>query len=94
MPQLVIPQTVQACQLEFPEGLKRSVKGSLHIRPGTLDVTDDEWSHIQKKHPTLAASFLVSAPPPAAPVAAPDQPEDVRLIVEEPAELKPKFKHK
>lgn len=68
---LVIPQTVNACQLEFPEGIKRSVKGSLHLRPGSMEVTEDEWAHIQKKHPALASQLQPMAAPAPTLVSAP-----------------------
>lgn len=90
---LVIPQTVNACQLEFPEDIKRSVKGSLHLRPGSMEVTEDEWAHIKKKHPALASQLQpMAAPAPApAPVPAPmDEATPEKLEDAEPTpEAKP-----
>lgn len=32
---------------DFPEGTERSVKGSIHFRPGTVHLTEDELKHIE-----------------------------------------------
>lgn len=45
----------------FPSECKRSRKGALHLRPGVLTVTEDEWAFIQKERPDLAKSIQANA---------------------------------
>lgn len=103
---LIIPQTVQACQVDFPADKvkERSVKGALHIRPGSLEMTPDEWAHIKKHHQALAAQIEVvntealaalSAPAKAAeePTLKKEEPlPEAMPAAEEPAEAKPSKK--
>lgn len=71
----LLPQQVE----DFPEGCERSCKGALHLKPGTLTVTDGELAHIRKSRPELSAYLqVVSRTRPvkaaAVPVEAPDDP--------------------
>lgn len=50
------PQQVEG----FPNGCKRSCKGALHVRPGTVAVTEDEWKYIQDKRPDLLRYLTVN----------------------------------
>lgn len=53
------PNTPPTCVDDFPAKAKRSVKGALHLVPGTFrQVTYDELEHLQKK---LGAKLLVLA---------------------------------
>lgn len=77
-----IPATVLK-QIDMPEAsdtFQRSVKGSLHLRPGLMEITEDELKFIQKEHPAVARVLTThevtaraegDVPTPAAPVAAP-----------------------
>lgn len=67
MPILVVPANVMACQIDdFPDGCKRSREGALYVRPAsTMDVTDDEYDHMQKAHPQLAARMIVASNSPS-----------------------------
>ncbi len=56
-----VPVTVPPVQVDdFPEGCKRSVKGSMRIRPSsTLEMTKDEYDHLcSKKHRVALGSKL------------------------------------
>lgn len=69
----LLPQQVDG----FPDGCKRSCKGAVHIKPGTLLVTDGELEYIRKSRPELRSYLqLISRPakPPAAPVELPNDP--------------------
>lgn len=67
MTNVIIPPSVSPVQVDdFPEGCERSVKGSLHLRPGSKELTAGEWDHLKAKHPKLAAQFQV-LPEPAKP---------------------------
>lgn len=102
MTTLHIPAHVGTQQIDdFPaEGCERSVKGALYIRPGTLEVTADEWKHIQAKHAALAAKLQIVAevsPTPPASVIVPvakAEPEALPVLAEEvaPSEDKPSGK--
>lgn len=46
----------------FPKGCERSRKGAVHVRPGTVVVTDGEWAFIQKERPDLARVMRVVEP--------------------------------
>ena len=51
----VRPQQIE----DFPEGCARSVKGALHVSPGTMELTEDELKHIRKHHKDVARRFHV-----------------------------------
>lgn len=97
---LIIAPQVVACQIDdFPkEKCERSVEGSLHLRPGTMEVTADEWKHLQDKHPAVAKFCKAREPAKAAPAPAPVPVADEALPTEEPAAEEPKHsfgkKHK
>jgi hypothetical protein len=45
---------------DFPKDCPRSSKGSFHFRPSsTLMLNEEEYAHLAKKHPALAAAMLV-----------------------------------
>ena len=51
---LIFHHGVAVCQVEFPEDIERSRKGSLHVRPGaTVEITDDELAHLCEVRPDL-----------------------------------------
>lgn len=62
---ITIPPTVAPFQLDVESSedkqLERSVEGSLHIRPGVMEVTKDELDYLFKKHPKLKESIKVQA---------------------------------
>ena len=59
-----------ALQIEgFPKGCARSVKGSIHVRAGTLELTSDELTHIQKAHKDVARRFTLVVTKPQPPKA-------------------------
>lgn len=61
MPFVRIAATVMAVQIEdFPKEAKRSCSGSLHIRPGSAELTADELEHIQTTRPELFEQMHVS----------------------------------
>lgn len=73
MPTLVAPANLAQCQIDdFPEKCERSPdrkgrpnRGALYIRPAsTFPVTDDEWKHMQAKHPHVAKLLIVAASTP------------------------------
>lgn len=74
---------------DFPEGCVRSCKGAVHLKPGTLLVTDGELEHIQKSRPELSSFLQVvsrtrPAKLPAAPVEVPDDPPVTEPVTEIP----------
>jgi hypothetical protein len=73
MVQVQIPTGVAPQQVEgFPADCARSVRGSLHVRPGTLELTEGELAHLRKHHKDIARRLTVVTPKPAPkPVAAP-----------------------
>ena len=80
---------------DFPTNCQRSVVGSLHIRRGTLELTEDELAHIKARHPKVYACLHIPAPPAVAPAT----PEPALALAPEaseskPIESKPKSKHK
>ena len=55
---------VQPQQIEdFPEDCERSSKGSLHISPGTYELTEGELHHLRKHHKDVARRLTVLPPP-------------------------------
>jgi len=100
MPTLLVKVGTLPQQIDdFPDGCERSCRGSLHIRTGTLSVTDGEWKHIQSRHPALAAQMVDVTPPatPPAPPIVPDPAEEPDPDEEQgsepalaPSEAKPK----
>jgi len=79
----LLPQQIDG----FPDDCKRSCKGALHIRSGTLPMTVDEWKHIQSSRPDLVPSLRVicetKAPLPA-PYVPPDDPPGAETETEIP----------
>lgn len=67
MPIVVVPPSVNARQIDFPESVKqRSVKGAIYVRPATqLELTDEELAFIRKKHPDIAEKLIVTEPGPS-----------------------------
>jgi hypothetical protein len=63
MPLIQVKPTIHPCQVDdFDAGVKRSVVGSLHIKPSsTLVLTADELAHIQNKHSDIASHFIILA---------------------------------
>ncbi len=69
-----VPRGLEPCQIDdFPEGCKRSVKGSLRLAPGILELTEDEFKHLRKHHKDLGRRLRMvnhdtvtpkAAPPP------------------------------
>lgn len=60
------------CQVDgFSDGVERSVKGALHLRPNSLaTITRDELEYVQRVHPEIVSRLRVvrvaeSAPEPA-----------------------------
>lgn len=50
---------------DFPAGAARSVKGALHLRPGTtINVTKDEFEHLQSKKVAIRLINKVDDKPP------------------------------
>ena len=91
-----VPSKVGTLQVEgFPEDCKRSKKGAIHIRPGTMQVTEDELAHIQ----TIlgpAIQVLDSGkskpvpPPPVQPMAiASDEPDPLAKPAPDPVHSEP-----
>lgn len=84
---VVVPAGVGPLQIEgFPADCARSQKGALHVRPGTMTITDGELSHIRKHHKEVARRFVVrpvvakpapvaAATPTPPPAEAPEAPE-------------------
>lgn len=57
---LRVPATVPPTQIEVPENIERSAKGSLHFRPGsTKTVTRDEWEYLLQKYPKFVEQLQV-----------------------------------
>jgi len=56
------PRSLSPRQLsEFGPEVERSVKGSLHLRPGSLiEVTDSEWAWIEAHYPEVAKAVRVA----------------------------------
>jgi hypothetical protein len=55
------------------EGFQRSVLGALYIRPGTIQITEDELDFITKSRPDIAKGFtIISRPIKAEPVVEPE----------------------
>lgn len=52
----ISPQQIE----DFPEGCERSVEGALHVKPGTLELTEDELKHIRKHHKDVARRLHVA----------------------------------
>lgn len=60
MPIVVVPANLAACQVEFPEGVERSVKGALYVRPAsTLEITQAELEYLRKEKKDLVAKLIV-----------------------------------
>lgn len=60
MPKLIVPANVTLCQVDVPEGAKRSREGSVHIRPASvLTVTDDELAAIKNTYPDVAKRLIL-----------------------------------
>jgi hypothetical protein len=58
-----VPSGVAPRQIEgFPADCERSVKGSLHVRPGTLVITAGELEHLRKHHKDIARRLHVTGP--------------------------------
>lgn len=58
---VTIPSAVMK-HIDVPEGVKRSVKGALHLRPGTMELTAGELKHIQAEHPAIGRRIQVHTP--------------------------------
>lgn len=55
-----VPSGLTPRQIEgFPADCERSVKGALHIRPGTLTITEGELEHLRKHHKAIARRLHV-----------------------------------
>lgn len=72
---LQIPPTFKPTQVEIPDGVERSCKGSLHLRPGTKKVTKAEWAHLKKEEPKLVKGFQATEAAEKKPKAADKKPE-------------------
>ena len=61
MPNILYASTAQLAQVEgFPEGCERTVKGALHVRPGSMAVVSEgEAAHLRAR----GVLFTVIAPP-------------------------------
>jgi hypothetical protein len=87
-----VPSGVAPRQIEgFPADCERSVKGSLHVRPGTLVITAGELEHLRKHHKDIARRFHVLGSAKAAPEAteAEAKPEAKAAPAATPAVSKP-----
>lgn len=59
-----VPRGVLPCQVDdFPKDCERSVKGSLRVSPGVLELTEGELKHIRKHHKDLGRRFVVVREP-------------------------------
>jgi hypothetical protein len=68
MVQVQVPTGVAPQQVEgFPQDCVRSVRGSLHVRPGTLELTEGELAHLRKHHKDIARRLTVVTPKPVPP---------------------------
>ena len=72
MPTIVIARTMPHVQVDVPDeigtvSLERSRKGALHMRPGTMQVTEDELAWLQAQHKSLARHYRVLDSPPSPP---------------------------
>lgn len=88
-----VPTGVAPRQVEgFPKGCDRSVKGALHIRPGTMEMTEGELAHVRKHHKEIARRLIIikakALPADAAVQAAPSDgtESDASAASETPAE--------
>ena len=65
MPLTVVGTRVLPCQIDdFPADCERSVKGSLHIKPGSsLSLSYDELAHIEEKHQSVFKCIRVVETP-------------------------------
>lgn len=74
MPTIVIPSHIRPQQVEdFPAEAPRTVKGAMHIRPGTMEVTPEELKHLQMKHAkALRGMYVLPEAPPATAETPPD----------------------
>jgi hypothetical protein len=63
---VIVPASTPACQVDFPkEGVERSVKGAIYVRPATtFEVTEEELAFIRKDKPALARQLIVAEPDP------------------------------
>lgn len=68
---------------DFPGTTARSVKGSLHVRGGTLMLTAGELAHIATKHPQLMRSIRIVTP---APSPAPEEPKNALVSLHSDAQ--------
>lgn len=58
MPTLTFPISTMPCQIDVPADVERSVKGSLHVKPGTLLVTAGELKFLREKHPRVVSPMV------------------------------------
>lgn len=58
----IVSKFISPCQIDFPDSVARSIKGSVHFRPGaTVSMTKEEFEYLKDKHSELAKSLSVSA---------------------------------
>lgn len=55
MPLIQVPRAVTPCQVDVPDTVtNRSREGAIHIKPGVVRVTPEEWDHIGHARPDVA----------------------------------------
>jgi len=51
----IVSKFISPCQIDFPDSVARSVKGSIHFRPGaTVSMTDEEFEYLKEQYPEFA----------------------------------------
>lgn len=81
----VMPQQIE----DFPVDCPRSAEGSMHISPGTYEITSGELSHLRKHHKDVARKLTV-LPAPAPKQKAPHKDTTEPPMPEKPKEAPPK----
>lgn len=71
------PPTQSPVQLDIPEGVERSVKGSLHVRPNSyVRITREEARYLKQERKDVSMEVLEPLGDPPSPPPAPVVPDD------------------
>jgi len=69
----LVPAGVTLAQVELPAGCDTRRKGSLHLRPATVEeLTDDELRAVKTQRPEIARRLVAVSQPSSSPAAAPE----------------------
>jgi hypothetical protein len=94
---VVVPPTVGTRQIDgFPSDCERSVQGALHVRPGSMQLTEGELEHIRKHHKDVARRLTLkparpakAAEPAKTPTTLPAPPDEAEGDTEAPEAAQP-----